>query len=193
MKMPYIDKYISKFEDLCRKSNYMTGNSEVTYMFLKGLPKSLLEDVLKAPQAVDYPATKEWAIQATRTQQLLQSILRQRPQVNQTGQTYRPPFIPHGGFRGGAFGNFQCNNNYQRGGFKNNYRPSGYLGNNNRPAFQNQSNQARPTNPQYNSTNAPRSMNNVPVPMDLDRARFNRNRGGNPTFRGRAANLAPNG
>jgi len=75
MKMPYIDEYISKFEDLCRKSNYMTGNSEVTYMFLKGLPKSLLEDVLKAPQAVDYPATKERAIQATRTQQLLQSIL----------------------------------------------------------------------------------------------------------------------
>jgi len=68
MKIPYIDEYISKFEDLCRKSNYMTGNSEVTYMFLKGLPKSLLEDVLKAPQAVDYPALKERAIQATRTQ-----------------------------------------------------------------------------------------------------------------------------
>jgi len=71
MKIPYIDEYISKFEDLCRKSNYMMGNSEVTYMFLKGLPKSLLEDVLKAPQAVDYPALKERAIQATRTQQLL--------------------------------------------------------------------------------------------------------------------------
>jgi len=171
----------------------MTGNSEVTYMFLKGLPKSLLEDVLKAPQAADYPATKERAIQATRTQQLLQSILRQCPQVNQTGQTYKPPFIPRGGFRGGAFENFQRNNNYQRGGFQNNYRPSGYLGNNNRPAYQNQFNQARPANPQYNSTNASRSMNNVPVPMDLDRARFNRNRGGNSTFRGRAANLAPNG
>jgi len=71
MKMPYIDEYISKFEDLCHKSNYMMGNAEVTYMFLRGLPKTLLEDVLKAPQAVDYPATKERAIQATRTQQLL--------------------------------------------------------------------------------------------------------------------------
>jgi len=57
-------------------------------MFLRGLPKALLEDVLKAPQAEDYPATKERAIQATRTQQLLQNILRQRPQSNQTGQTY---------------------------------------------------------------------------------------------------------
>jgi len=143
--MPYIDEYISKFEDLCRKSNYMTGNSEVTYMFLKGLPKSLLEDVLKAPQAVDYPATKERAIQATRTQQLLQNILQQRPQANQTGQSYRPPFIPRSGFRGGVFGNFQCNNNYQRGGFQTNYCPSGYMGNNNHP------NQGRPNNPSYNS------------------------------------------
>jgi len=72
----------------------MTGNAKVTYMFLRGLPKSLLEDVLKAFQAVDYPATKERAIQATRTQQLLQNILRQHPQPNQTGQTYRPPFTP---------------------------------------------------------------------------------------------------
>jgi len=189
MKIPFIDEYISKFEDLCRKSNYMTGNSEVTYMFLKGLPKSLLEDVLKAPQATDYPALKERAIQATRTQQLLQNILRQRPQANQTGQTYRPPFIPRSGFRGGAFGNFQHNNNFQRGGFQTNYRPPAF--NANRPP---QFNQARPNNPQsYNSTNAPRSMNNVPVPMDLDRTRFNRNRGGNSSFRGRVVNAGPSG
>jgi len=36
-------------------------------------------------------------------------------------------------------------------------------------------------------------MNNVPVPMDLDRTRFNRNRGGNQNFRGRVANAGPNG
>jgi len=79
MKMPYIDEYISKFKELYCKSMYMTSNAEVTYMFLQGLPKLLLEGVLKAPQAVDYPATKECAIQATRTQQLLQNILHQRP------------------------------------------------------------------------------------------------------------------
>jgi len=49
MKMPYIDEYIFKFEELCRKSTYMTGNAKVIYMFLRGLPRSLLEDVLKAP------------------------------------------------------------------------------------------------------------------------------------------------
>jgi len=131
MKMPYIDKYISKFEELCRKSAYMTGNAEVTYMFLRGLPKSLLEDVLKAPQAVDYPATKERAIQATRTQQLLQNILCQCPQTHQTAQTYRPPFIPQSGFRGGVFGNFQHFNNQPYGGFQPNYRPNNYSSNNN--------------------------------------------------------------
>src|SRR6266850_749214 len=109
----------------------MTGNAEVTYMFLRGLPKSLLEDILKAPQAVDYPATKEHAIQATRTQQLLQNILRQRPQGNQMGQTYRPPFIPQSGFQGGVFGNFQCFNNQLCGGFQPNYHPNNYGSNNN--------------------------------------------------------------
>jgi|SRR6267142_248874 len=48
----------------------------------------------------------------------------------------------------------------------------------------------------YNSTNAPRSMNNVPVPMDIDRTRFNRNRGQNQGYQnsgGRVANAGPNG
>jgi len=113
MKIPYIDEYISKFKELCQKSGYLTGNAEVTYMFLRGLSKSLLEDVLKAPQVVDYLAIKERAIQATRTQQLLQNILCQCPQPNQMGQPYRPPFVPCSGFRGGAFGNFQHSNNQQ--------------------------------------------------------------------------------
>jgi len=129
MKMPYIDEYISKFEELCHKSTYMMGNAEVTYMFLRGLPKSLLEDILKAPQAVDYPATKERAIQATRTQQLLQNILCQCPQNNTGGQPYRPPFVPRSGFRGGAFGNFQ-HSNQQQGGFQPTYHPNNYQGNN---------------------------------------------------------------
>jgi len=196
MKIPYIDEYISKFEELCRKSGYLTGNAKVTYMFLRGLPKALLEDILKAPQAEDYPAMKERAIQATRTQQLLQNILRQRPQSNQTGQPYRPPFFPRGGggFQEGAFGNFQRSYN-QRGGFRpfqNTYRPNNF-GNNQGNNYQG-NHPSQVTN--YNSTNAPRSMNNIPVPMDVDRARFNRNRGFNPRYqgtRGRVANAGPNG
>ena len=132
MKIPYINEYISKFKELCRKSGYLTGNAKVTYMFLRGLLKALLEDVLKAPQAEDYPATKERAIQATRTQQLLQNILRQRPQSNNlVGQPFRTPFTPQGGFRGGAFGNFQCTFG-QRGGFRPfqpTYRPNNFRNN----------------------------------------------------------------
>ena len=153
-------------------------------MFLRGLSKALLEDVLKAPQAEDYPATKERAIQATRMQQLLQNILRQCPQSNQTGQPYRPPFIPRGGggFQEGAFGNFQCSYN-QRGRFRpfqNTYHPNNFRSNQGNNYQGNHPSQA--TN--YNSTNAPRSMNNIPVPMDIDRARFNQNRGFNPGYQG---------
>jgi len=36
-------------------------------------------------------------------------------------------------------------------------------------------------------------MNNVPIPMDLDRTWFNRNRGGNQNPRGQVANAGPNG
>jgi len=164
-------------------------------MFLRGLPKCLLEDILKASQAADYPATKERAIQAIRTQQLLQNILCQCPQVNQTRQTYRPSFVPHPGFRGGAFGNFSHFNSYQRGGFQSNYQPTNYIRNNyqgNQARF----NPGKVNNFRYNSTNALRSMNNVPVPMDLDRTRFNRNKGGNQEYQNPkecVANVGPNG
>ena len=49
MKAPEIDEYISKFEELCNKPGYTMGNTEVTYLFLKGLPKPILEDVVKGP------------------------------------------------------------------------------------------------------------------------------------------------
>ena len=49
MKAPEIDEYISKFEELCNKVGYTMGNTEVTYLFLKGLPKPILKDVVKGP------------------------------------------------------------------------------------------------------------------------------------------------
>jgi hypothetical protein len=67
MKAPEIDKYISKFEELCNKAGYTMGNTEVTYLFLKGLPKSILEDVVKGPQVGSYEDLKDRAIQVTRS------------------------------------------------------------------------------------------------------------------------------
>ena len=85
MKAPEIDEYISKFEELCNKVGYMMGNTEVTYLFLKGLPKPILKDVVKGPQEGTYEDLKDCAIQVTRSQELLHNILKQ--QGSQTGQT----------------------------------------------------------------------------------------------------------
>ena len=85
MKAPEIDEYISKFEELCNKAGYMMGNTEVTYLFLKGLPKPILEDVVKGPQVGTYEDLKDHAIQVTRSQELLHNILKQ--QGGQMGQT----------------------------------------------------------------------------------------------------------
>ena len=70
MKAPEIDKYISKFEELCSKAGYTTGNTEVTYLFLKGLPKSILKDIVKGPQVGSYKDLKDHAIQVTRSQDI---------------------------------------------------------------------------------------------------------------------------
>ena len=88
MKAPEINEYISKFEELCNKAGYTMGNTEVTYLFLKGLPKPILEDVMKGPQVGSYEDLKDRAIQVTRSQELLHNILKQ--QGGQTGQTTRP-------------------------------------------------------------------------------------------------------
>ena len=66
----------------------MTGNMEVTYLFLKGLPKSILEDIMKGPQLGSYEDLKDHAIQVTRSQELLHNILKQ--QSGQSGQTTQP-------------------------------------------------------------------------------------------------------
>ena len=102
MKAPEIDEYISKFKELCNKAGYTMGNTEVTYLFLKGLPKPTLEDVVKRPQVGTYEDLKDRAIQVTRSQELLHNILKQ--QGSQTGQMNQPQFIPqsfnNGGFQG---------------------------------------------------------------------------------------------
>ena len=77
MKAPDINEYISKFEELYNKAGYTMGNMEVTYVFLKGLLKPILEDVVKGPQVGSYEDLKDHAIQVTRSQELLHNILKQ--------------------------------------------------------------------------------------------------------------------
>ena len=183
MKAPEIDGYISKFEELCNKVGYTMGNTEVTYLFLKGLPKPILEDVIKGPQVVTYKDLKDHTIQVTRSQELLHNILKQ--QGGQTGQTTRPQVIPRS-FNNGGFRSPPCPNysGYHANNYTLNYQRNNGNPNANRPFNQG-------GNPQYNSSNAPRSWNNCPVPMDIGRARYpqNRGRGSFPPMQGQSDDI----
>ena len=113
MKAPEINEYTSKFEELCNKASYTTGNTEVTYLFLKGLLKPILEDIVKGPQVGTYEDLKD---HITRSQELLHNILKQ-----QGVQMTHPQFIQwsfnNGNFRGPQR---PFNLNYQG----NNYNPN---------------------------------------------------------------------
>jgi hypothetical protein len=154
MRYPYIDEYISRFEGLARIAGYTQGSAKLTHAFLKGLTKQILEEVMRGNAPTTYAAIKQKAIDCTRSQQLLQSLLNR---------------CIGGGFQGGAFGQFQCQQQPRQPFFRpNNFNNRGGGQTNNIPR------------PQYNSSNAPRSYNNIPVPIavDLDRTRA-------PTWRGR--------
>jgi Retrotransposon gag protein len=97
MRFPEIDQYITKFEDLSNKAGYVLGHKEVTHLFIKGLPQSILPDVVKTPLNVDYTTYKQRAIDATRLLQLLQHILKQQGgSQNQTPM--QCPLGPNRGF-----------------------------------------------------------------------------------------------
>ena len=53
------DEYVSKFEALADKAEYTRGSVEVYNMFLKGLPTSILYDVLKPPTPTTYNTLKD--------------------------------------------------------------------------------------------------------------------------------------
>jgi hypothetical protein len=98
MRFPHIDKYISKFEELAHLAGYTQGNPEVTHYFLKGLTRTVLEEVMRGAAPTGYAAINQKAIDATRSRQLLDSLLSQ---------------CPGGGFQEGAFGQFQRQQQHQ--------------------------------------------------------------------------------
>jgi hypothetical protein len=119
------------------------------HTFIQGLMQSVMEDVLKPPHMVTYQEVKQKAIKCTRSQVLLEQILKAR----QPGRR---------GFQGGAFQGFQ------HGGPP---RQSFFL-------QQNTPNTSSQPNPRYNSSNAPSWMNNQLVPMDVGWNRAPNYRGG---------------
>ena len=137
------DEYVSKFKALTNKAEYTRGSAEFYNMFLEGLPTNILHNVLKPPTLTTYDALKDKVQSLTQGKAIINGLLCQW----------------NIGTQGGGNAYQRVNNNNQRCPFpQNNWRgPSG--------------GQRGGSRQQYNSTNAPPSMNNVPVPMDLSRSR----------------------
>ena len=149
-----VDEYIAKFEELARQANFTTGSNETTEWFMKGLPEKILEDAMRSPRVRGYDEIKQRVIEATETQRILTHFAEKK-----IGQGGYQSFLPKGP-RKPFFGrNFQDAQN-------------------NAPRYNNAFTSS------YNSSNAPRNMNNTAVPMDLSRARTPNWRGRGRPFRG---------
>jgi hypothetical protein len=140
MTYPYLDQYVSKFEELARLSGFTLGNPEVTDMFQRGLPYIILKATNHAPYPETYEEHKQRAKEATRAEQKMKRLL-------SGDATPRAPPPQNPNPRRNFFG--QANQNWR---------------------------QSTPS--QFNSSNAPRWMNNQSVPMDIGRTRPQRGRGG---------------
>jgi len=155
MRFPEIDDYITRFEDLSHIASYDANSGTVFQLFTKGLPDDILKDVLASPTPTTYVDLKDKAISATRSKVLINNIL-----------CARNPNKGTGGFNQGVFNTFPRLTNFQR--------PRTFFNQGNQGGFMQQRGPGfcqGPPQTQYNSTNAPRWMNNVPVPMDLGRTR----------------------
>jgi len=74
LKWPEIDQYANNFERLTRVAGYHLGNPETIEFFIEGLPKSVVEDILRPPIPDTYEATKEKAIQSIKSRQVVDNI-----------------------------------------------------------------------------------------------------------------------
>ena len=59
MKWPEVDQYIMDFEKLMREASYRLGTPESIQIYLKGLPSSVMKDVLRTPITTTYQQTIE--------------------------------------------------------------------------------------------------------------------------------------
>ena len=62
------------FEKLMREAGYRLGTPKSIQMYLKGLPLSVMKDVLRAPMATTYQQTIKRAADSVKLQQLIQSL-----------------------------------------------------------------------------------------------------------------------
>src|SRR5258708_11757754 len=151
MKWPDIDAYISSFEELLRLAEYTMGNNESANLFLRGLPRSIATEVMKAPILTGYEEMKNKAIDATRSSQIIQSM-----------------FSNQGNSRGSNAGNWrnapQQARQPPRAFFQ---HPQQTMRGWTPPDTSTNRNSIRNWTPPLNSSNTPSVFNNQPIPMDL--------------------------
>jgi hypothetical protein len=85
MKWPEVDQYVQDFERVARKAEYpLTAPATVRY-FLKGLTKSIVNDIVKPPKVNTYAEIKQRAIDSVASQLLIYEMFKQ-----DKGTTNRP-------------------------------------------------------------------------------------------------------
>ncbi len=83
LKLPLIDEYTSKFEELARQAGYQAGNPETRQLFLHRLPRQVLEEVMRGGAPPTYQDLKQKAVEAVCARQTIDNIVRWRDHVPQ--------------------------------------------------------------------------------------------------------------
>ncbi len=129
--------------------------------FIAGLLQFITEDVLKDPEPTTYPEILWKTLASVRAKQTIWALYKRGGQTQNQPNNYRSP-----------------QNNWHSQNFpqRQNLPLNNFRGPPRNPPFN--------SNPQYNSSNAPRWMQNTAVPMDLSRTRAPNRGRGRGTFRG---------
>ena len=72
---------MSKFKELARQANYLVGNPETHQLFLHGLPRHILEEVMRGGAPATYQDLKQKVVEAVRSRQTIDNIIRWRDRV----------------------------------------------------------------------------------------------------------------
>ncbi len=76
MRFPYIDSYISNFEQLVRKALYWLGSHEMNQQFLSGLPRDVAKDIMCYPTPITYQEYSQKALASVWSKVLLKNVFK---------------------------------------------------------------------------------------------------------------------
>ncbi len=74
MRFPYINSYISDFEQLVRKALYQLRSHEMNQQFLSGLPRDVAKDVMHYPTPITYQEYSQKALASIWLKVLLKNV-----------------------------------------------------------------------------------------------------------------------